>query len=353
MPKRTKFGVYAYNQAPRDADHVDVGRRLVDRGVQAEAKGFDDVFVIEHVGSDEYAYYEPLTVLTSFAEHTDRVTLGTGITLTPFYHPIRLAQRIATLDNLSDGRFVFGPSTGYREREFEAFEIPYDERLPRTLEAIDIVERLWTEERVSHDGGRFSFEDVTIYPRPLQAGGPPIWLGLHGEWGIEYIARNGYTWWSAGMLPTAVLREKTDHYADALAEQGSSIDEVELPSLIEISVAADYETARANVREPMLEKYREYVARAGKDVKGGKGGPHLTNNPTLRELEDPSELTFDMLEEIMVIGGPEEAVEQLETYADMGIDHFVLRPALLSMDESKVRQTIDLVADEVVPHFRD
>lgn len=352
MPTSTKFGVYAYNQAPWDEDHVEVTERLVQRGVRAEEKGFDDVFVIEHVGSEEYAYYEPLSVLSGIAEATERIRLGTGIVLAPFYHPVRLAQRAATIDVMSDGRLTLGFGTGYREKEFETFEIPYDERLPRTLETIDILKKLWRGNEVTHDGGRFHFEDLTIHPKPVQDGGPPIWLGLHGDWGLEHLANSEEEWWGI-VLPEEQFADRLEKYNEELKKAGKSIDDVEIPIMIEASIAEDYETALEAVREPVVEKYQEYLRNAGPDVEGGKAGPHITNNPVLRDLNDPDDLTFDMLEDLFLIGGPEDVIEQIEELRAMGVNHFCIRPPLLQMDESKVNQTIDIFGDEVIPYFRE
>lgn len=352
MTLATKFGIYAYNQAPYTEDHVDVCRRLVERGVQAEEKGFDDVFVIEHVGSEEYAYYEPLSVLSGIAEHTERVRLGTGIILAPFYHPVRLAQRAATLDVMSNGRLTLGFGTGYREGEFDTFEIPYDERLPRTLETIAILKKLWRENNVTHDGGRFHFEDLTIHPKPVQDGGPPIWLGLHGDWGLRHIANSEEEWWGI-VLPRERFEDRIGTFAAELEKAGKSIEEEEVPIMIEASVAADYETALEAVREPVVEKYREYLRHAGPDVEGGKAGPHIVNNPNLRDLDDPDDLTFDMLEDLFLIGGAEEVIEQIEYFREQGVNHFCIRPPLLQMDESKVQETIDIFGDEIIPYFRE
>lgn len=352
MPASTKFGVYAYNQAPKDEDHVSMTDRLVERGVRAEAQGFDDVFVIEHVGSGEYAYYEPLSVLSGIAERTKEIRLGTGIILAPFYHPVRLAQRAATIDVMSDGRLTLGFGTGYREKEFETFEIPYDERLPRTLETIDIIKKLWRGNDVTHDGGRFQFEDLTIHPKPIQDGGPPIWLGLHGDWGLEHLANSEEEWWGI-VLPEEQLNDRLETYDAELRKAGSSIEEAEIPILIEASVAEDYETAVEAVREPVVEKYREYLTHAGPDIESGKAGPHIVNNPVLRDLDDPADLTFEMIEDLFLIGGPEDVIQQIEGLRELGINHFCIRPPLLQMEESKVKETIDIFGEEIIPYFRE
>jgi alkanesulfonate monooxygenase SsuD/methylene tetrahydromethanopterin reductase-like flavin-dependent oxidoreductase (luciferase family) len=155
------------------------------------------------------------------------------------------------------------------------------------------------------------------------------------------------------VLPEEQLKAKLGQYADELEAAGSSIEEAEVPIMIEASVAEDYETAVEAVREPVVEKYREYLSRAGPDVEGGKAGPHITNNPVLRNLEDPDDLTFEMIEDLFLLGTPDDVIAQIEELRDLGVNHFCIRPPVLAMAEAEVERTINLFGDEIIPYFRD
>jgi probable F420-dependent oxidoreductase len=147
----------------------------------AEAVGFDSAWVSEHHGSSDGYLPSMLPMLAAFAEATSRVRLGTGLLLTPFHDPLRLAEDAAVVDQISDGRLVLGLGLGWRPEEFRMFGVPFAERRQRTVETVEILRRAWTGERFSFEGEVFRFDRVKVTPPAAQEGGPPILLGGHAE----------------------------------------------------------------------------------------------------------------------------------------------------------------------------
>ncbi|HEX9891715.1 MAG TPA: LLM class flavin-dependent oxidoreductase, partial [Actinomycetota bacterium] len=147
----------------------------------AEALGFDSVWVSEHHGAGDGYLPSLLPLLGALAAATDEVTLGTGVLLTPFHHPLRLAEDAAVVDQLSGGRLLLGLGLGWREEEFRMFDVPIAERVRRTTETVDILRAAWTGGRFTHRGKIFDLEDVRVTPPPARDGGPPIYLGGHVE----------------------------------------------------------------------------------------------------------------------------------------------------------------------------
>ncbi len=144
---------------------------------RVEAAGFDAVWVGDHV-----AFYVPilesLTLLAFVAAATERVRLGTAVYLLPLRHPTTTAKVAATLDVLSGGRLRLGVGVGGEfPPEFEACGVPVGERGARANEAIEVLRKLWSEDGARHDGRHFRFGPVTIEPKPVQPGGPPILVG--------------------------------------------------------------------------------------------------------------------------------------------------------------------------------
>jgi probable F420-dependent oxidoreductase len=156
-------------------------RETVDLVRLAETLGFDSAWVSEHHGSSDGYMPSLLPTLAAFAAATDRIKLGTGVILAPFHHPLRLAEDAATVDLISGGRLILGLGLGWREEEFRMFGVPITERVPRTVEAVEILRKAWTGERFTHEGRIFSIDQVRIMPRPAQEGGPPIWLAGSAE----------------------------------------------------------------------------------------------------------------------------------------------------------------------------
>src|SRR6266545_3082677 len=152
-------------------------REITDLVRLAETLGFESAWVSEHHGSGDGYMPSLLPTLAAFAAATDRIGLGTGVMLTPFHHPLRLAEDAATVDLVSGGRLILGLGLGWREEEFRMFGVPLSERVRRTVETIEILRQAWTGKRFSYEGKVHSYDRVRITPRPSRPEGPPIFLG--------------------------------------------------------------------------------------------------------------------------------------------------------------------------------
>lgn len=165
-------------------------RDMVDLARLAETVGFDSAWVSEHHGAGDGYMPSLLPVLAAFAEATERIALGTGVILTPFHEPLRLAEDAATVDLLSGGRLMLGLGLGWRDEEFRTFGIPRAERVGRITETVQILRQAWTGRRFSFEGRHFAFDQVQVTPAPERPGGGtiPILMGGHAP---EAIARAG------------------------------------------------------------------------------------------------------------------------------------------------------------------
>lgn len=158
---------------------------IADVAVRAEELGFADVWVSDHIvrpAAQDYpsAYLlEPLLTLGWAAAATSRIGLGTSVMVVPQYHPLQLANAIATLDQLSGGRVTLGVGVGWSEGEFAALDQEFDNRGRRLDEAIDVMRTVWSEEPASFAGEHYSFEDLKVQPKPAHR--IPIWVGGGAE----------------------------------------------------------------------------------------------------------------------------------------------------------------------------
>jgi alkanesulfonate monooxygenase SsuD/methylene tetrahydromethanopterin reductase-like flavin-dependent oxidoreductase (luciferase family) len=173
-------------QVPPDSDRTFTQeyREILDMVRLAETLGFDSAWVSEHHGSGDGYMPSLLPTLAAFAAATDRIKLGTGIMLTPFHHPLRLAEDAATVDLISGGRLILGLGLAWRQEEFRVFEVPLKERVRRTVETIDVLRLAWTGDRFSYQGKVFSYDRVRV----------PIWLGGSVEAAMRRAGRvaDGY-----------------------------------------------------------------------------------------------------------------------------------------------------------------
>jgi len=158
---------------------------------RAEAAGFDSVWVGDSLTARPR--HEPLTLLAAVAARTRRVRLGTGVLLPALRNPVVLAHVVGTLDRIAEGRVILGvgiaADTPAIRKEFAAAGVPWDRRVGRFLETIEICRALWRQDGAGFSGKHFTLQDVTLEPKPHQAGGPPIWIGGSGPTALREAAR--------------------------------------------------------------------------------------------------------------------------------------------------------------------
>jgi alkanesulfonate monooxygenase SsuD/methylene tetrahydromethanopterin reductase-like flavin-dependent oxidoreductase (luciferase family) len=163
------------------------------------------------------------------AARTKRLRIGTGVSLAPFYHPLRLAEEVALLDVLSGGRVNWGAGRGFARVEFENFGVPPEESAARFRETVEIVLRAWTEERLSFAGKHFRFDGVEVLPKPLQKPRPPVWMAATSESSIDWAAGQGFSILMDPHSRHSDLGYKRRYYAEKLNAAGFSIDGRDLP----------------------------------------------------------------------------------------------------------------------------
>src|SRR5437588_5305942 len=164
-------------------DHVRLAQRI-------EELGWHSYFVIEHQNSTLGRITAPSVYLTAVARATSTLRIGAMMWQLPFYHPLRLAQEVALLDQLSHGRVEFGTGIGVHEHEFIRWGLDYYERAAVSEEVIKLVTMAWTQDEVTYDGKYFHFDEALPFPKPFQQPHPPIWAAVHSEAAIDFAARN-------------------------------------------------------------------------------------------------------------------------------------------------------------------
>ena len=174
----------------------------IDHIVWAEEIGYDCIYFTEHHFADDDYLTAPLMNAAIVADRTKRIKIGTCVLLLPLYHPVRLAEEGAFIDQLSEGRFELGFGTGYMAKEYAGYSIDWKTRGKRTDEMVEIIRRLWTEEEVTFLGEHFQIEKARLRPKPLQSPCPPIWVGGSSGKALERAARFGDGWIPYFSVPT-------------------------------------------------------------------------------------------------------------------------------------------------------
>jgi probable F420-dependent oxidoreductase len=279
---------------------------------QAEALGFDSVWVSDHIVVPRVAiprfgevFFEPFTTLAYVAGKTRSIRLGTSVIILPYRHPLFMGKALATLDVLSGGRLIVGTAVGWLAEEFEALGIPFTERGARSDEALRVMRALWTESEPKFEGRFFRFAGIKAEPKPLQKPHPPIWIG--------------------GNSPAAFRRAA--EFADAWHPSHRSVDE--------IAAGARQFKALAKARGRDSNSL-EIVARAPLRV--------IMNGA----VPEPRPL---------LVGTPDQIVEDIGTYKNAGVTGFMFdtyygNPAVNDQDLKGVLATLEAFARQVRPRFQ-
>jgi alkanesulfonate monooxygenase SsuD/methylene tetrahydromethanopterin reductase-like flavin-dependent oxidoreductase (luciferase family) len=210
------------------------------------------VWFTEHHFVDDGYLPSWTPVAGAMAARTARVRFSSDICLLPFSNPVRLAEDLAVLDNLSGGRIEIGVGMGYAPHEFRGFGIPLPQRLSRMEEGLEVLTRCFTGERFSFHGKRYDFDDVVIRPRYVQPGGPPLWIAAMSKDGALRAARFG-----AHLLPQGERAQVLDPWRDAVRTAGRAPDERRVGIIRSCFVTDDPERDWPAVRA--AERYRGEV----------------------------------------------------------------------------------------------
>ena len=212
---------------PLGADETGGHRDLRDMAVAAEESGLDSVWGADHLvfreDGETRGIHECWTTLTAVAAVTARVEIGPLVLALPFRNPALTAKMAAELDEVSDGRLILGLGCGWHEPEFDAFGYPFDHRVSRFAEGLEILIPLLRGEKITHAGRYHRAVDAELAPPPYRPGGPPILIAGKGPRMLELVARHAAQWNAAwyGRPETAdELRTRIANLRAALSDAG-------------------------------------------------------------------------------------------------------------------------------------
>ena len=201
--------------------------------------GFDYSWLAEmHFNPIRCITPSPLLVLAAAAQRTRSIRLGVAVNLLPFHHPIRLAEDLAGLDLLSNGRVEFGVGRGSRTDHYQGFDVPMEESRERMVESLEMVIKAWTHERLTFEGKYYSAKDLLVVPKPLQKPHPPVRIASNSPDSFELVGKLGYAMHaSPTVVPMPNLRKGVETYRQTLVAGGHPINGEELSLQIPVFVA--------------------------------------------------------------------------------------------------------------------
>jgi alkanesulfonate monooxygenase SsuD/methylene tetrahydromethanopterin reductase-like flavin-dependent oxidoreductase (luciferase family) len=292
----------------------------------------------QHYLSTPFQEIQTLPALARLAAEAGPMRIGATVLLLPLLNPVDVAEQVATLDVISEGRFIFGAGLGYREQEYEAFGVQGKERVPRFLESLEVIKRLWSEDEVTHHGRFYHLTRARLALRPVQKPHPPIWFAANNDGAVARSARLADAWVINPHATLEILRQQVALYRKALQAAGKPFP-AELPIIKELYVAPDRRTAIEECRPFLEAKYKAY----------GSWG----QDKALPQGESFDVAFEELVQDRFVIGDPDDCIRELRRHVDLlGVNCFIFRIQWPGMEQARVLRTIALLAERVMPALR-
>lgn len=350
-----KFGLHYQLPCTGTQSPVQRYRDTIEQAVHAESLGFESIWPVEqHFNPQLSIMPAPLLLLTAVAERTTTLRLGIAIILLPLSHPLRVAEEIAVLDVISNGRVEFGIGRGSIPTHFSGFGIDQTESRGRMMEALDMIRQAWTSERVSFHGQFYSVDDIAVVPKPVQQPHPPIRAAANSLDTFELMGRLGYPIFVASQVnPYAKMRELIPVYHQARAAAGHAEARAEDISLLgPLYVGNSQGQIRAEL-EPSIRRFLQSVS----SIYSSQGQDLGPESSRIKEvLERVRRMTYDKVAEVMgIFETPQACVERLQAlHEEFGMGRMIcwFNPGG-TVPHSQVMRSMELFAAKVMPHFQD
>jgi len=303
---------------------------LLEQAEAAEEWGFDSFWVAEHHFHEYGAVPRPPILLSAVAQRTRRIRLGSGVVVLPFDHPLRVAEDYAMVDVLSGGRLNLGVGSGYLKHEYAGFGVDPEDKRARFDEALEVLLRAWTGERVSYAGAHVEVHDVRLNVLPVQQPRPPVWVAtLRTDGGARVGARR----LPAMFIPYAsaeTLPQMTDglrDYRAAFVAAGGRVEDATAPFGFHTYCAESTADARAEAR-PYMERY-------------------------VRTRLYAVQRSFETLleQDVVAIGDPDEILRVARRYEAAGFTHFLAIANFGGLPHKRVLRSMELMARHVLPRL--
>jgi len=300
-----KVGLFINTQFPEGTSVPERIPEMVQQVKAARDAGFSSLWFPHHWLTYPMQMLQITPMMAYIAAHAQGMTIGPNILILPPQNPVHVAEESATLDVLTGGNYILGLGLGYRQPEFDAFGIPLSERAPRFNEAISLMKRLWTEDKVTHQGRFYTVNDAGIGVKPVRAGGPPLYIAGQADVAVRRAARIGDAWLivNSGGLSTITPLMKT--YRAALAEYGRT--PTEFPITVECYIGDNNATAHEECRGPLQYKYNAYASWG-------------------LQRQRPDSSFEEFAQDRFIIGDKVKVKEEIARYNELlGVDHFIMR----------------------------
>jgi alkanesulfonate monooxygenase SsuD/methylene tetrahydromethanopterin reductase-like flavin-dependent oxidoreductase (luciferase family) len=313
---------------------------------EAEKLGIDSVWLSEHHFSPERSVLaSPLVIASSLATRTRRVRIGLAVQVLPLTNPLRVAEEAATVDHISKGRFDFGVGRSGLTRYYQGYNVPYIESRSRFLEALEIITTAWKQDQFSYTGDHFSFQNVTVVPKPYQQPHPPIRVALASAETFALVGRLGHAIFISANTPIPQLQERLALYRQARQEAGHTG-----PADIALRIPAYVAETAAQAHDEPEESTMHAIRYAATELITTAASAEVA-----ARIERTANTPYDdILKQRVLYGTPEAVADRLQMYQDaLGITGVVLEMNYGGrLPYARVINSVRLLTEKVAPRFK-
>jgi alkanesulfonate monooxygenase SsuD/methylene tetrahydromethanopterin reductase-like flavin-dependent oxidoreductase (luciferase family) len=347
-----EFGMFHEFQRPAGASDEEAFATSFEQVDAAERWGLDAMWLAEiHVAPERSVLSAPLTLASAIAARTKRMKIGTAVQVLPLCHPLRLAEEVATVDQISHGRLIFGVGRSGFPRTYEAYGVPYGESRERFAETLEILKRAWTEPSFSYQGKFYSFENVKVTPKPYQKPWPEIRVAANSADTFPAIAKAGHAVFVAVRLGTLEeLEPNITAYRKAWKEAGHP-GEGKVFLRAPVYLAETDEAAREEPEESIMYFYR-YLGERLEDS-ASRAGVRAVEDRAARGRRLQTITYEDALREKIIVGSPGRVTDRLKGLQEtLGLDGILCEMNCgTKIPHQRVLKSLQLLCQEVSPRF--
>ena len=313
---------------------------MLEQAVLADSLGYDAVSITEHHLINCLMMPAPLQFAVKIASMTNNIKIMTSIVVLPLHDMRIYAGEVVVADIFTEGRLLLGVGRGAFRYEMERLGVPMEDTQARFNESLEVLQALLTEEEVSWDGSYYKFEPLTIMPRPIRPGGPPMMMAVMNPEGIYHCTKRGFHIQTTPLSGNhQLLQDQVGAFNRAKEEMGDVGREL----TITLSRVAHIAKTASECSSKLTAAHRYYGR-----FDNVFTGPGIVDNGIIREL--PCATPIDELGESLLICSPKEMIDKLKPYQDLGIDRVILNMNF-GLDVKETLDSIQCFAEEVMPHF--
>ena len=346
-----KFGLFHEFPCHGDFSQREVFAESFELVDEAERLGTDGIWLAEyHFLPQRSVLSSPVTVATAIAARTQRVRIGLAVQVLPLGNPVRMAEEIATLDHISQGRLDFGIGRSTFAFIYEGFGMDFSESRGRFDECLEIILKGWTEDQFSYEGDFYKFENSCVVPKPYQQPHPPISVGVTSAETFPMVGRMGYPILinPSRVFSLAELKGYIGEYQKARREAGHE-GQGQVGLRVPVYLA---ETAEAAYEEPR-QSTEEAMGRLGEIIASTAHGVGVTDDRMAQSDRIRAMNYDDWLRDKVVYGTPDAAVDRFrELQEDLGLTEIIYEVNFgCQIPHERQVNTIRLLCEQVAPHL--